>query len=138
MRSDPQVMDTWKQVQTAYEDLREFSEWDSYVNLQHMIRTHLILKEYRKPYYDINDELQRVPLNPFIYGHRPREEEVEKVYDELVNVIKESVRSDHIFSYYRVLEDAVSALDKILARHKLLMKKMRTLLEVQEYLKGAR
>lgn len=132
MRFDTQMMDTWKQVQTAYEDLREFSEFDSYANLQYAIQMHPILKEYRKPYYFMDQELQQVPLNPFIWGG-PRDGEVENVYTELAKIIKESVRSEHIFSYYRVLEEAVSELEEILNRHKLLMRKMQKLPEIQEY-----
>lgn len=137
IRLDPQVRDHWNQVEMAYKNVSEFSDFASYANLIYAIQKHPILRQYRKPYYFMDQELEQVPLNPFIWGG-PFEREVEKVYDELVKTIKENVRSNHISSYYRVLEEAVSELDEIITRHKLLMKKMRTLPEVQAYINNTK
>lgn len=133
MRLDPEVRDRWQEIEKTYDETVTFTAFDSYANLLYTIQKHPILRQYRKPYYFMDQELQQVPLNPFIWDG-PHEREVKKVYDELVKVMKESVRSDHIFSYYRVLEEAVSELNEILACHKLLLEKMQTLPEVQQYL----
>lgn len=137
MRFDPEVRDRWQEIERAYDKTVTFTAFDSYANLLYAIQKHPNLRQYRKPYYFMDQELQQVPLNPFLWGG-PREGEEEKVYNELVKVIKESVRSNHIFSYYRVLEQAVSELDAILDCHKLLIKKMQILPEVQEYLNKPR
>jgi len=133
MRFDPETRDRWKEVERTYDKTVTFTAFDSYANLLYAIQKHPILRQYRKPYYFMDQVLQQVPLNPFTWGG-PREGEMEKVYDELVKVIKESVRSEHISAYYRVLEDAISELNVILARHKLLMKKMQAIPEVQQHL----
>jgi hypothetical protein len=135
IRSDPEVRDRWNQTEATYEKLVEHTGFDSYADLVDAIRRHPKLTNYQKSNYFINGELERVVLNPFLYIGEYRAKEVIQLYDELVRVIKTSVRSEDVVVYYQVLEGSLKELNVIVDCHKALMKKMQTLPEVQEYLR---
>ena len=135
IRSDPEVRDRWDQTEMTYEKLVEHTSFDSYDDLVEAIRRHPKLMDYQKSSYFMDDELQRVVLNPFLYVGEYRAKEVMQLYDELVKVIKTSVRSEDVIGYYSALEESLKELNTVVDCHKALMKKMRILPEVQEYLR---
>lgn len=135
IRFDPEVKDRWREVEGIYEKVMEFSGFESYANLRYAIQEHPQLNEYQRPYYFMDGELQQTVLNPFIYVGTYEAEEVTQLYDELIRVLRETVRTEHILRYYLTLEESASEIEAILNRHRLLITKMQSLPEVQEYLK---
>jgi len=135
IRFDPEVRDRWPDIERRYEDLAGHSLYHSYANLLYAIRKHPKLRKHQKPYYFMDGELQRTALNPFLWTDRREEDEVVKLYDDLVKVIKDNVRPQFILNYYITLEESAQRLERVLKRHRLLMEKMKKLPEVQEYLK---
>jgi len=134
IRLDPEVRDRWDEVEIAYEKLIEHTIFDSYANLVYAIRKNAELRKYQKADYFMDDELQRTVLNPFLYVGEYGAKEATQLYDELVRVIKISVRSEDVIGYYSALEESLKELNTVVDCHKALMEKMRTLPEVQEYL----
>jgi L-rhamnose mutarotase len=137
MRLDPEVQSIWDQFMKEYErlNLEKYTLFDSYMNLEHGINQHPKLRKYKKPYYFMDEELQRTILNPFIYVDKYEVKEVVELYDELIETIKENIKSEHIANYYLTLADGVERLRIILLCHQILMDKLKKLPEVQEYIK---
>jgi len=135
MRFDPNVRDRWEQLGVKHEGIVEQTEFDSYTDFIYAIRKNPTLNKYRKPYYYMDQELERTALNPFLFVGFLKVEDAEQLHNELINVLKESVASEHIVSYYLALESGIKELYEILSRHRLLLEKMKTLKEVQQYLK---
>ena len=56
MRFDPEVRDRWQDIEKTYDPTVTFTLFDSYANLLYAIQKHPILREYRKPYYFMDQE----------------------------------------------------------------------------------
>jgi len=135
IRLDPEVRHIWMdKVEKTYEELTKHTLFDCYANLVYGIQEHQELGEYQRPHYFMDGYLQLKALSPFIYRGEREVEKVTQLYDELIEVIKVCVRSEHIPYYYKTLAQSVPRLKGILDRHYLLMDKLKTLPEVQEYL----
>lgn len=133
IRFDPEVCDKWEQLGIRQEGIVEHSGFDSYTDFIYAVRKNQTLNRYDEPYYYMDQELERTVLNAFLFPSFLKEEDREALYDELIKVMKQSVAPEHIIGYYRTLETAISELEKILERHRLLLEKMEVLEEVRKY-----
>ena len=134
LRNDPEVRDQWPQEGVTKEWISEQTDLDSYQDLLYAVREHPNLSEYTESWNLMCEELQGLLLKPLIVGNRFGSRET-GLYDELVEVIKKKVRSDHILPYYFVLRNSLNDITEVLECNKLLLRKMEELPEVQGYLK---
>lgn len=126
MRSDLELSGIWKSVEETYQKVYTPNILDSYNNLKYAIQKHPVLGKFEKPYY-FDGELQRTLLNPFLFKRGLDEEQVNKLSDELVKLINENVRPQHIRNYVSTLQDSVVRLEKTIQRHELLIEKIKSL-----------
>jgi hypothetical protein len=82
----------------------------------------------------MEDELQLAPLSPFVFGNEHGIRQT-TLYDTLIETMKANVRHEHILNYYLALERHLPDSEAIFESHKLLLKKMQAIPEVQEYLR---
>jgi len=127
IRFDPEVRERWPDVEKHYEKFVRHSLFDSYANLIYAIWKHPKLSKHQKPYYFMDGELQRTALNPFLWVGRHEEDDIIKLYDDLVEAIKENVRPQFIPNYYITLEESAQRLERVLKRHRLLMEKIKNI-----------
>ena len=80
------------------------SFFDSDEKFSRAIEQHPILKKYDETNYFMNDVVSQTTLNPFLYVN-PRAEEVVDYYGELIGLLEENVKSEHILSYYQTLDE---------------------------------
>lgn len=123
MRFDPKLADRWKSVMETYTKVHKPDMFDSFNDLKYAIQKHPVLGKLEKPYY-FDGELQRTLLNPFLFDRSIDERQVDELCDELVQLIRQNVRPEHIGNYISTLQDSVSRLEDVLKKHRLLIEKM--------------
>jgi hypothetical protein len=133
LRLDSEVCDQWPQEGVKYEGIIEYTDLDSYQDLEYAIRKHPKLSRYRKAWNLMGQDLQGILLKPFIVGNEHKQRDP-TTSDDLVNVIKQNVRSEHILPYYFVLRDSLTDITEVLECNKLLLSRMKKLPEVLAYL----
>jgi hypothetical protein len=126
MRFHPKLIDEWKIVEETYDKLGGLGMLNSFNNLRYAIQKHPVLSKYKSPYY-FDGILQRKPLNPFLFQEYPDNVEFDSICGELVRLIRENVRPEHIRPYRTSLQDSVSRLRKIIKRHAVAIEKLRLL-----------
>lgn len=126
MRFDPELADKWMSVEEKYAGIEKPTVWDSYINLAYAIQKHPDLSTFERPYY-FDEELQRTLLNPLLFEDWIDDKQFNILSDELVRLISKNVRPEHIEGYYSSLQRSVFRLGKIIRRHKLLIKKIKSL-----------
>jgi hypothetical protein len=134
IRFDPFIRAEWGQVEKAYEILMPNDVWDSYTSFLYAIRNDPLLRKFQKPDEFMENELQQVIFKPFVFAAEYKIENVEQLYDKLIDCFTQSVRPEHIVGYYSSLESCFPQLQGIVDRCELLMRKMQTIPKVQEYL----
>lgn len=125
MRFDPKLADKWKSVEETYDKLHKPNALDSLNNLRYAIQKHPVLGKIGKPYY-FDGELQRTVLNPFLFERGHDKKQIDELSDELVRLIKENVRPEHIRNYVSTLQSSVSRLAEAISKHKLLIEKIKS------------
>lgn len=125
MRFDPELSDKWKDVEQTYGASYEQSIFDSYNNLKYAIRKHPTLSKLKPWYFD--GELQRTLLNPLLFGASIGGKQFDELSDDLVRLVEENVKPEFIKNYRSTLQSSVSRMEKILSRHKLMIRKIETI-----------
>ena len=131
MRFDPALKDDWKAVESEYSEPFGPSSLEDYNNLKYAIQKHPVLSKYKSPYY-FDGILQRKPLNPFLFQEYPDNVEFDSICEELVRLIRENVRPEHIRPYRTSLQDSVLRLRKIIKRHAIVIEKLKLMGAAQQ------
>jgi len=82
----------------------------------------------------MNDELIRTLFNPFTWPSETKARQTINNYDELVKVVRASLKPEMIVKCLQTLEDSTHQLNIVICCHKSIIEKLRKLPEVQEYL----
>jgi DNA-binding Lrp family transcriptional regulator len=137
MRLDPELRDTWEEIQRNYPKNQTRSVFDSYANIIYGIKKSESLKrfeKFEKDYQSFDHLLEMQVLRPFLFTYNSKEVDSVKCHDELVDVIEKYALPQHRLLYYQTLEDSLSKLLREIEMHKTLMDKMKKIPEVSEYL----
>jgi len=62
--------------------------------------------------------------------------EVERIYDDLISVLGRTVRSEHVLTYYKTLNQNILELQEGLNRRQVLLRKMEELPEGKEHIEN--
>lgn len=125
MRFDPKLADQWESVMETYTRFHRPNIFDSFNDLKYAIQKHPVLGKLGKPYY-FDGELQRTLLNPFLFERGLSQEEIDDLSGELAMLIRENVQPEHVKNYISTLQDSISRLEDVLAKHRLLTDKIKS------------
>jgi hypothetical protein len=134
LREDAEIRERYSE-QLDKKSFFEKEDFQVFNDLEHSIWENPKLKNYISNYSTelFIDSLQGAAFRPFVLGNKFGGRDI-TLYDELLSVMKLSVPSEFIVSYFIALEEWRSEIDELLNCYNILMSKMASLPEVQNYL----